>query len=46
LEGDANTKYFQLIANGKHRKSRIFKLIDGNNVIEGDEALKKPQWKT
>ena len=24
LEGDSNTKYFQLIANGKHRKTRIF----------------------
>jgi hypothetical protein len=24
LEGDFNTKYFQLIANGNHRKSRIF----------------------
>jgi hypothetical protein len=26
LEGDTNTKYFQLIANGKHRKTRIFRL--------------------
>jgi hypothetical protein len=26
LEGDSNTKYFQLIANGKHRKTRIFQL--------------------
>jgi hypothetical protein len=26
LEGDANTKYFQLVANGKHRKTRIFQL--------------------
>ena len=26
LEGDANTKYFQLVANGKHRKTHIFKL--------------------
>jgi hypothetical protein len=24
LEGDANTKYFHLVANGKYRKSRIF----------------------
>jgi hypothetical protein len=24
FEGDSNTKYFQLIANGKHRKTRIF----------------------
>jgi hypothetical protein len=26
LEGDSNTKYFQLIANGKYRKTRIFQL--------------------
>ena len=24
LEGDSNTKYFQLIANEKHRKTRIY----------------------
>jgi hypothetical protein len=24
LEGDSNTKYLQLIANGKYRKNRIF----------------------
>ena len=29
LQGDMNTKYFQLIANGKHRKTRIFQLEDG-----------------
>jgi hypothetical protein len=28
LEGDSNTKYFQLLANGRHRKSRIFQLLD------------------
>ncbi|KAL5674569.1 hypothetical protein ACJX0J_018875 [Zea mays] len=37
--GDANTQYFHLLANGRHRKNRIFKLQDGNNVIEGDENL-------
>jgi hypothetical protein len=26
LEGDSNTKYFQLIASGKFRKTRIFQL--------------------
>jgi len=26
LEGDANTKYLQLVANGKHRKTKIFRL--------------------
>jgi hypothetical protein len=24
LEGDANTKYYHLLANGRHRKTRIF----------------------
>ena len=41
LEGDSNTKYFQLIANGKHRKARIYKLQDGNHIISCDEKLKK-----
>ena len=37
LEGDNNTKYFQLIASGKHRKTRIFRL-EGNNKIIKDET--------
>lgn len=41
LEGDSNTKYFQLIANGKHRKTTIFQLQDGNQIISGDNELKK-----
>jgi hypothetical protein len=41
LEGDSNTKYFQLIANGKHRKTRIFQLQHEESVIEGDEALRE-----
>jgi len=36
-----NTKYFQLIANGKHRKTRIFQLEDDGKIIKGDEQLKK-----
>jgi hypothetical protein len=36
-----NTKYFQLLANGKHRKIRILQLQDEDKIIEGDEALKK-----
>ena len=36
-----NTKYFQLIANGKHSKTRIFQLEDGGKIIKGDEQLKK-----
>ena len=41
LEGGSNTKYFQLIANGKHRKTRIFQIHDGNQVISSDRDLKK-----
>jgi exonuclease III len=41
LEGDSNTKYFQLIASGKHRKTRIFQLQDKEMIIEGDTALQK-----
>jgi hypothetical protein len=26
LEGDENTKYFHLLANGRHRKTRMFQL--------------------
>ena len=41
LEGDANTKYFQLVANGKHRKTRIFRLEQEEGLIHGDAELKK-----
>jgi hypothetical protein len=41
LEGDANTKYFHLLANGRHRKTRIFQLQDGSQNICGDLELKK-----
>jgi len=41
LEGDANTKYFQLVASGKHRKTRIFQLDQEEGVICGDTELKK-----
>jgi len=41
LEGDANTKYYHLLANGRHRKTRIFQLEDGNNIISGDAQLKE-----
>jgi hypothetical protein len=40
LEGDVNTKYFQLLANGKHRKTRIFQLQDGSRIISEDNELK------
>jgi hypothetical protein len=41
LEGDANTKYYHLLANGRHRKTHIFQLEDGENIIEGDAQLKQ-----
>ena len=40
LEGDANTKYYDLLANGRHRKTRIFQLEDGNNIITGVLSLR------
>ncbi len=40
LEGDSNTKYFYLVANGKHTKTRIFQLQDGDQLINGDANLK------
>jgi hypothetical protein len=41
LHGDSNTKYFQLIANEKYRKTRIFQLEEEGRIIKGDEELKK-----
>jgi mannosylglycoprotein endo-beta-mannosidase len=41
LEGDANTKYYHLLANGRHWKTRIFQLEDGDNLISGDAQLNK-----
>jgi len=41
LEGDANTKYYHFLANGRHRKTRIFQLEDGSNIITGDAQLKE-----
>ncbi|WVZ91915.1 hypothetical protein U9M48_038026 [Paspalum notatum var. saurae] len=40
LEGDANTKYFHLVANGKHRKTRIFSLEQVEGIITGDVELR------
>jgi hypothetical protein len=40
LQGDMNTKYFQLLANGKHRKTKIYQLEDDTRIIEGDNNLK------
>ena len=36
-----HTKYFHFVANGKHRKTRIFyQLQDGDHIINGDANLK------
>jgi mannosylglycoprotein endo-beta-mannosidase len=41
LEGDANTKYYHLLANGRHRKTHIFQLEDGDSIIASDAQLKQ-----
>jgi hypothetical protein len=40
LKGDSNTKYFQMIANGKRRKTRIFRLEQEEGEVEGEERIK------
>ena len=39
-EGGNNTKYFHLIANGKHRKKKFFQLEQEEGTIIGQENLK------
>jgi hypothetical protein len=39
-EGGENTKYFHLIANGKHRRKKIFQLEQDEGTIIGQENLK------
>jgi hypothetical protein len=39
-EGGDNTKYFHLIANGKHRKKKFFQLEQDEGTIVGDDNLK------
>jgi hypothetical protein len=40
LEGDANTKYFQLVASGKHMKTPVFQLEQEEGIISGDANSK------
>ena len=35
VQGDANTQFFHMIANGKHRKKRIFQLEQDEGTILG-----------
>ena len=41
LQGDDNTRFFHLVANGKHRKQHIFRIEQEDGVIVGDLELKK-----
>jgi hypothetical protein len=40
LEGDANTRLFHLIANGKHCKQHIYRLEDDQGVVVSVDHLK------
>jgi hypothetical protein len=40
LEGDANTRFFHLVANGKHRKQFIYRLEDDNGVAISSDRIK------
>ena len=40
VQGDANSQFFHMIANGKHRKKRIFQLEQDEGTILGQENLK------
>ena len=40
LEGDDNTRFFHLVANGKHRKQHIYRLENDQGAVVGDDQLK------
>ena len=40
VQGDDNMKYFQMMANGRHRNKRIFTLGQDEGRIEGDVPLR------
>jgi hypothetical protein len=39
-EGGSNTRYFHLIANGKHRRKKKFQLEQQEGTIVGEDNLK------
>jgi hypothetical protein len=41
LKGDNNIKYFQMVANGKRRKTRISRLEQEEGVVEREDQLLK-----
>jgi mannosylglycoprotein endo-beta-mannosidase len=41
LEGDADTRFFHLVANGKHRKQHIYRLEDDQGIIVSVDHLKR-----
>ena len=43
VQGDANTQFFHMIANGKHRKKRIFQLEQDEGTILGPPTQETPQ---
>ena len=40
VQGEDNTQFFHMIANGKHHKKRIFQLEQDEGTIVGQENLK------
>jgi mannosylglycoprotein endo-beta-mannosidase len=40
-EGDNNTEYFHMVANGRKRKNTIISLTSDDGKIEGDDNLLK-----
>ena len=40
VQGEDNTQFFHMIANGKHRKKRIFQLEQDEGTIVGQDNLK------